>query len=98
MNEGVTPESVMEIGAAFREQILATTSVQERQRILATVPLQERLAGLAPKERLEGLAPKERLEGLAPEEMAALLREIEAMLGKQATKDKPTRLRTRKKK
>ena len=89
MNEGVTPESVMEIGAAFREQILATTSVQERQRILATVPLQERLAGLAPKERLEGLAP---------EEMAALLREIEAMLGKQATKDKPTRLRTRKKK
>jgi hypothetical protein len=38
------------------------------RRFIQSVPVEERLAGLAPEERLAGLAPEERLAGLAPEE------------------------------
>ena len=77
----MTVEDVMEIGAELRRQAIVSASPEER------------LAGLAPEERLAGLAPEERLAGLAPEEMAALMEQIEALLGKKAAGQ--TRHRTR---
>ena len=50
-----------------------TELVQVLRDILATMPLEERLRGLAPEERLRGLAPEERLEGLSPEEVLKAL-------------------------
>ena len=43
------------------------------RRFIQSVPVEERLAGLAPEERLAGLAPEERLAGLAPEETVLAL-------------------------
>ena len=71
MKQEFTADDVIQIGAELRRQAIASATPEER------------LAGLAPEDRLAGLAPEDRLAGLAPEEMAALLKQIEALLARQ---------------
>ena len=61
MDEGLTPEMVMEVG---RKMML---------RNLSYLTIEERLAGLKPKERLAGMKPKDWLSELDSSE----LKEIE---------------------
>ncbi len=72
----LTPEMVMETGREIRKLWLANLTQEEVERIVETVPLEKRLAGLAPEDRLAGLAPEDRLAGLASEEMEQLVEKV----------------------
>ena len=90
MNRAMTVEDVMKMGDDLRKQAIASASPEERlagmdiEEFLANLAPEKRLAGMAPEERLAGMAPEERLAGMAPEELVVLLKQIEALLGKQS--------------
>jgi hypothetical protein len=98
MQQEITVDDVMEIGAELRRLAIASASPKERlaglapedrlaglapEDRLAGLAPEDRLAGLAPEDRLAGLAPEDRLAGLTPEQMADLLKQIEALLAQQ---------------
>jgi len=101
MDMGLTVEQVLDVGETVRKKILASASLEERlsglapaERLSGLAPAErlsglapaERLSGLAPAERLSGLAPAERLSGLAPEELRSVMKQIETILGYQASR------------
>jgi hypothetical protein len=59
IDNGITPEMVLETGRKLRKAWLATLSPEEIKQLITRVPPEIRLAGLAPEERLAGLAPEE---------------------------------------
>ena len=80
-DEGLTPETIKQIGKQMRQALLATLTPAER---LAGLAPEDRLAGLAPEDRLAGLAQNERQQvvaGLAPEERLAGLGPEERLAG-----------------
>jgi hypothetical protein len=77
-----TPEQVQEIGEICKKTYLSTLSSEEKEALISTMPLEERLKGLTLEERLQlkgltleerfiGLKPEERVRGLKPEERLA---------------------------
>jgi hypothetical protein len=68
VDEGLTPEIVMETGRRLRKALIANLT------------LEERLGGLTSEALIAQLTPEERLAGLAPEDFAVLLAQIEAYL------------------
>ena len=63
-----TPEQVQEIGERWKKTYISTLSSEEKEALISTIPLEERLKGLTLEERLKGLTLEERLQGLTLEE------------------------------
>ena len=78
MEEGLTPERVIEIGKMWGKAYLSSLPPEER---LAGLKPEDRLAGLRPEDRLAGLRPEDRLSGLRPEDRLAGLRPEDRLAG-----------------
>jgi len=100
MEEGLTPELLIESGREWREFLLASMTPEERLAGLSEVDLlrliegdeqirKQIIANAPPEERLAGMAPEERLAGMAPEELTILLEQIEHYLHQPKTPPKP---------
>ena len=87
-----TPEQVQEIGEIWRKTCISTLSSEEKEALISTIPLEERLKGLTLEERLQlkGLTLEERLKGLTLEERikGLTLEELEECLKKRKQQKK----------
>src|SRR5262245_4712846 len=69
------------------DNVLNNLTPEDRRQVLSTMPVEERLEGLAPEERLRGLAPEDLLRSLPPEE----LERLRQLLQEQAKTDDSSR-------
>ncbi len=98
LDEGLTPELVMETGWRIRQSLIANLTLQERQSLIATLPVEERskvLIGLSPEDRqilIASLPADERkalIAGLPADERKALIASLPADERKLLVTDLP---------
>ena len=70
--ESDMPYTMEEFIREAREEMRRTMTPEERQSLLAGMPVEERLRGINPEEVLKGFGPEDRLRGLTPEELRRL--------------------------
>ena len=92
LDEGLTPEDLIESGRELRELLLASMTPEERLSGLSEADIlrlwdrnekirKQVIARTDPEEWLAGLAPEERLAGLAPEQRLAGLAPEQRLAG-----------------
>jgi hypothetical protein len=83
LDEGLTPEALIQSGREWRELLLASMTPQERLAGVSSADIIQLIEGdeQIRKQIIAHTPPEERLAGLKPEELTALLAQIERHLG-----------------
>jgi hypothetical protein len=85
----IVPYTMQDFMRDYIKERLPELPREEREDVLRSLPLEERLAGIPPEERLAGIPPEERLAGLPPEQIRQFLDRLTA--GQEAPSRKPRR-------
>jgi hypothetical protein len=74
----IMPYTMQDFVRDYMKEHLPELSREEREDVLRSLPVEERLAGIPPEERLAGIAPEERLAGLSVEQIRRYLDQVTA--------------------